>query len=74
MKKQRKKLAVIYHPDKKGGDDSMMQDINSAVDMLLTIKVQCIEPSWSFSFDFETTDFPANKSSWRNVYSSKVWS
>jgi len=37
VKKRRQALAFTYHPDKigQGGDDSMMQKINAAAEILL---------------------------------------
>lgn len=43
LKKQRKLLAKKYHPDR-GGSVEKMQEINSAVDLLLALEVQRRQP------------------------------
>jgi len=53
VNKKRRDLAKKYHPDVKGGSVEKMQEINSAVDMLLKLEVQIrpVQPVMHFYYN-----------------------
>lgn len=44
VKKQRRLLAIQYHPDKEDGNDKRMKEINAAVDLLLKLAIERPQP------------------------------
>lgn len=40
VKKQRKELAKKYHPDKTGGDDARIKEINNVVDLVMKLEIK----------------------------------
>lgn len=53
VKKQHRVLAKKYHPDKTGGDDEKIKEINAIIDLIMKLKitkVQRREPKMTFHF------------------------
>ena len=44
VKKQRRLLAIQYHPDKEYGSNERMKEINAAVDLLLMLRIERPRP------------------------------
>lgn len=44
VKKQRRLLAIQYHPDKEHGSNERMKEINAAVDLLLMLRIERPRP------------------------------
>lgn len=69
VEKQRRKLALKFHPDM-GGDEDKMKEINNAADFLLNLKV--IQPRPQVVFDmteifssmFTNVTFASNTTTW----------
>jgi hypothetical protein len=40
VKKQRKELSKKYHPDKTGGDDAKIKEINNVVDLVMKLEIK----------------------------------
>lgn len=40
VKKQHRMLAKKYHPDKTGGDDEKIKEINATIDLIMKLKIQ----------------------------------
>ena len=42
VKKQHRVLAKKYHPDKTGGDDEKIKEINATIDLIMKLEIQRI--------------------------------
>jgi len=65
VKKQRKVLAKKYHPDKTGGDDTRIKQINNMVDVVMKLEITRVQrrpQPQNIRFHFSSNPFGGSSS------------